>query len=97
MGEIVDADEVATWAVWVSPVFGDIVAKMTVGVKLEVERRLRLGLPVVVDRGNGIEDLPPDQLAEAPARTARVRSRSQPSSSMTRRALPSSPRNGHLS
>jgi hypothetical protein len=58
MGEIVDADEVATWAVWVSPVFGDIVAKMTVAVNLEVERRLRLGLPVVVDRGNGIEDLP---------------------------------------
>ncbi len=25
--------------------------------KLEVERRLRLGLPVVVDRGNGIEEL----------------------------------------
>jgi len=57
MGEIVDADEVATWAVWVSPVFGDIVAKMTVAVNLEVERRLRLGLPVVVDRGNGIEEL----------------------------------------
>jgi hypothetical protein len=56
VGEIVGADEVATWAVWVSPVFGDIVEKMTAAVNLEVERRLRLGLPVVVDRGNGIEE-----------------------------------------
>jgi hypothetical protein len=42
--------------VWAFPVFGDIVAKMTVAVNLEVERRLRLCLPVV-DRGNGIEEL----------------------------------------
>jgi hypothetical protein len=57
MTGIVDANEVAARDEWVSPVFGDIVAKMTVAVNLEVERRLGLGLPVVVDRGNGIEEL----------------------------------------
>jgi hypothetical protein len=41
----------------VSPVFGDLAAKVAVAAKREVERRLRLGLPVIVDRGNGIEDL----------------------------------------
>ena len=57
MTGIVDANEVAARDEWVSPVFGDIVAKMTVAVSLEVERRLGLGLPGVVDRGNGIEEL----------------------------------------
>ena len=40
-----------------SPVFGDIVTKMTRAVDQEVERLLRLGVPVVVDRGNGIEEI----------------------------------------
>jgi len=57
MTGIVDANEEAARTDSVSPVFGDIVAKMTVAVSLEVERRLGLGLPVVVDRGNGIEEL----------------------------------------
>lgn len=51
------ADETVTEAEWVSPVFGDIVAKMILAVDLEVERRLRSGLPVVVERGNGIEQI----------------------------------------
>jgi len=41
----------------VSPVFGDIAAKVTSAVRQEVERRLRLGLPVSVDRGRGVETL----------------------------------------
>ena len=53
----VDADAVAARADWVSPVFGDIVAKMTLAGDREVERLLRLGVPVVVDRGNGIEEI----------------------------------------
>lgn len=42
---------------WMSPVFGDIVAKIKFAADQEIERRLRLGLPVVVDRGNGVEEL----------------------------------------
>ncbi len=55
--EVSDVDESAADARWVSPVFGDIVAKVKLAGEQEVERRLRLGLPVVVDRGNGIEEL----------------------------------------
>ncbi len=44
----------------VSPVFGDVVAKFQAAVKKEVERRLKLGLPVVVDRGHGVEELTAD-------------------------------------
>jgi hypothetical protein len=57
MAETVTTGEIVTDADWISPVFGDIAAKIKLAAKLEVERRLRLGLPVVVDRGNGIEDL----------------------------------------
>jgi hypothetical protein len=55
--DTVDANEAAARAAWVSPVFGDIVAKMTLAAELEVERLLGLGVPIVVDRGNGIEEL----------------------------------------
>jgi hypothetical protein len=41
----------------VSPVFGDIAAKMSLAVDEEVERLLRLGIPLVIDRGNGVEVL----------------------------------------
>lgn len=44
----------------VSPVFGDVVAKFQAAVRTEVERRLQLGLPVVVDRGHGVEELTAD-------------------------------------
>lgn len=57
MPETANADEVAARADWVSPVFGDIVAKIKLAADHEIEHRLRLGLPVVVDRGNGIEEL----------------------------------------
>lgn len=50
-------DETVTEAEWISPVFGDIVAKVKLAGEQEIERLLRLGLPVVVDRGNGIEEL----------------------------------------
>jgi len=43
----------------ISPVFGDLIAKATLAIDLEIERRLRLGLPVVVDRGSGVEQLNP--------------------------------------
>jgi hypothetical protein len=57
MGRTATPGEVATDAEWISPVFGDIAAKVKLAGKLEVERLMRLGLPVVVDRGNGIEEL----------------------------------------
>lgn len=41
----------------VSPIFGDIPEKAATAARREIERRLRLALPVIVDRGNGIEDL----------------------------------------
>ncbi|MGH9058825.1 MAG: hypothetical protein ACRDZY_04810 [Acidimicrobiales bacterium] len=41
----------------VSPVFGDLIAKATLAIDVEVERRQRLGLPVIVDRGRGVEQL----------------------------------------
>jgi hypothetical protein len=40
-----------------SPVFGDIAAKMKLAIDEEVQRLLALGLPVWVDRGNGVEAL----------------------------------------
>ena len=41
----------------ISRVFGDIVAKMTQAADHEIDRLLSLGIPVVVDRGHGIEEL----------------------------------------
>ena len=41
----------------ISPVFGDIAAKMQLAVKLEVERLFSIGASVIVYRGNGIEEL----------------------------------------
>jgi hypothetical protein len=52
-----DSEEAAPEAEWVSPVFGDIAAKIKLAANLEIKRRLELGLPVVVERGNGIEEL----------------------------------------
>ncbi len=41
----------------VSALLGDIPAKVAAATRAEYERRLRLGLPVIVDRGHGVEDL----------------------------------------
>jgi len=38
-------------------VFGDVAAKIATAVDEEVAERKRRGLPVVVDRGAGVEDL----------------------------------------
>jgi hypothetical protein len=57
MAETVTTGEIVTEAEWISPVFGDILAKVKLAGEQEIERLLRLGLPVVVDRGNGIEEL----------------------------------------
>jgi hypothetical protein len=57
MSDVTDAEREATHPALVSPVFGDIPAKIAAAAKHEVEHRLRLGLPVYVDRGNGVEDL----------------------------------------
>ena len=38
-------------------VFGDVAAKIAIAVDEEVAERTRRGLPVVVDRGAGVEDL----------------------------------------
>jgi hypothetical protein len=57
MTQTADSDEAAAAAEWVSPVFGDIAAKIKLAANLEIKRRLELGLPVVVERGNGIEEL----------------------------------------
>ncbi len=57
MPEIGDVERGVAHLALVSPVFGDIPTKVAVAAKREVERRLRLGLPVFVDRGNGVEDL----------------------------------------
>ena len=54
------SDKAASDTLSVSPVFGDIVAKFQAVVRKEVERRLQLGLPVVVDRGHGVEELTAD-------------------------------------
>jgi hypothetical protein len=42
---------------WMSPIFGDIVGKIEAAADQEIARRLRLGQPVVVDRGHGVEEL----------------------------------------
>jgi hypothetical protein len=49
--------KIADVAEWISPVVRDIVGKVKLAGEQEIERLLRLGLPVVVDRGNGIEEL----------------------------------------
>ena len=49
--------EMSTRTDAVTPTFDDTAAKVKLAVDQEVERRLRLGLPVVVDEGHGIEDL----------------------------------------
>jgi len=41
-------------------VFGDVADNIRRAIDEEVARRRREGLPVVVDRGAGIEVLPPD-------------------------------------
>ena len=57
MTETVQAAKGLDESEWISPVFGDIIAKMTLAADLEVERLLGLGLPIIVDRGNGVEEL----------------------------------------
>lgn len=54
------SDTANTDTLSVSPVFGDITAKFQLAARREIARRLQLGLPVVVDRGNGIEHLTAD-------------------------------------
>ena len=54
------SDKAASDTLGVSPVFGDVLAKFQAAARKEVERRLRLGLPVVVDRGHGVEELTAD-------------------------------------
>jgi hypothetical protein len=66
MGRTTTTGEIVTDAEWISPVFGDITAKVKLAAELEIERLLRLGLPVVVDRGNGIEDLTTWLAADGP-------------------------------
>jgi hypothetical protein len=51
------AERAAAHSGVVSPVFGDIAAKMSLAVDQEVERLLGLGVPLVIDRGNGVEIL----------------------------------------
>jgi hypothetical protein len=41
----------------ISPVFGDIAAKMQLAAKREIQRLLSIEAPIIVDRGNGIEEL----------------------------------------
>jgi hypothetical protein len=40
-------------------VFGDIAARMKLAIDQEVQRLLAMGVPIIVDRGNGIEELYP--------------------------------------
>jgi hypothetical protein len=40
----------------ISPVFGDIAAKMELSAKREIQRLLSIGAPIIIDRGNGIEE-----------------------------------------
>jgi hypothetical protein len=42
---------------FISPVFGDIAAKMKLAIDQEVQRLLAMGIPIIVHRGNGIEEL----------------------------------------
>jgi hypothetical protein len=39
----------------ISPVFGDIAAKMQLAAKREIQRPLSIGAPIIIDRGNGID------------------------------------------
>jgi hypothetical protein len=41
----------------ISPMFGDIAAKMELAGKREVQRLVAMGAPIIVDRGNGVEEL----------------------------------------
>jgi hypothetical protein len=40
----------------ISPVFGDIAAKMELAAKREIQRLLSIGAPIIINRGNGIEE-----------------------------------------
>ena len=42
---------------FISPVFRNIAAKMKLAIDQEVQRLLAMGIPIVVDRGNGVEEL----------------------------------------
>jgi hypothetical protein len=57
MAEGLGIEREATNLALVSPVFGDIPAKVSAAARRERERRLRLGLAVIVNRGDGVEDL----------------------------------------
>jgi hypothetical protein len=52
-----DLKDATQQSAFISPVFGDIVAKMRLAIDQEVQRLLSIGAPVIVDRGNGIEEL----------------------------------------
>ena len=58
--DMATSDKAVSDTLSVSPVFGDVVAKFQAAARKEVERRLRLGLPVVEDRGHGVEELTAD-------------------------------------
>jgi hypothetical protein len=40
----------------ISPVFGDIAAKMQLSAKREIQRLLSIGAPIIINRGHGIEE-----------------------------------------
>jgi hypothetical protein len=40
----------------ISPVFGDIAAKMELAAKREIQRLSSIGAPIIIGRGNGIEE-----------------------------------------
>jgi hypothetical protein len=57
-----ESEDVTQHSSHISPVFGDIVAKMQLAARREVQRLIALGAPIIIDRGNGIEkwySLPP--------------------------------------
>jgi hypothetical protein len=70
-----------------SPVFGDIAAKMKLAIDVEVRRLLALGLPVWVDRGNGVERL--YSLPEIPYGAVSEKTKSDTSPEATPSADPS--------
>jgi hypothetical protein len=51
-----EPEDVTQHSSFISPVFGDIVAKMKLAAEQEIQRLLSLGAPIVIDRGNGIEE-----------------------------------------
>ncbi len=57
MSQATSADHTDTNPALVSALLGDIPAKVAAATRAEYERRLRRGLPVIVDRGHGVEDL----------------------------------------